>query len=171
MVGYSDSNKDGGILASQWSLFRAQRSCWRLVRPTGFLCASSMGEGTISRGAGPTHRFLRALPHGSIGGNLRLTEQETIAQKYANLGTAHYQLEMLVAGTAGSSLLQENQPRLHNPMEGVMDDLMESSRQAYQQLLEADGFIDFFREATPIDVIESSRIGSRPSRRSGAQSL
>ena len=112
------------------------------------------------------------MPHGSIGGNLRLTEQgETIAQKYANLGTAHYQLEMLVAGTAGSSLLQENQPRLHNPMEGVIDDLIESSRQAYRQLLEADGFIDFFREATPIDVIESSRIGSRPSRRSGQRSL
>ena len=86
--------------------------------------------------------------------------RKPFAQKYANLGTAHYQLEMLVAGTAGSSLLQENQPRLHNPMEGVMDDLMESSRQAYRQLLEADGFIDFFREATPIDVIESSRIGA-----------
>ena len=74
---------------------------------------------------------------------------------------------MLVAGTAGSSLLQENQPRLHNPKEGVMDDLMESSRQAYRQLLEADGFVDFFREATLIDVIESSRIGSRPSWRNG----
>ena len=78
---------------------------------------------------------------------------------------------MLVAGTAGSSLLQENRPRLHNSMEEVMDDLMESSRQAYRQLLEADGFIDFFREATPIDVIESNRIGSHPSRRSGQRRL
>ena len=173
MVGYSDSNKDGGILASQWSLFRAQEKLLEIGQAHGISLRFFHGRGgTISRGAGPTHRFLRALPHGSIGGNLRLTEQgETIAQKYANLGTAHYQLEMLVAGTAGSSLLQENQPRLHNPMEGVMDDLMESSRQAYRQLLEADGFIDFFREATPIDVIESSRIGSRPSRRSGQRSL
>ena len=173
MVGYSDSNKDGGILASQWSLFRAQEKLLEVGQAHGISLRFFHGRGgTISRGAGPTHRFLRALPHGSIGGNLRLTEQgETIAQKYANLGTAHYQLEMLVAGTAGSSLLQENQPRLHNPMEGVMDDLMESSRQAYRQLLEADGFIDFFREATPIDVIESSRIGSRPSRRSGQRSL
>ena len=173
MVGYSDSNKDGGILASQWSLFRAQEKLLEVGQAHGISLRFFHGRGgTISRGAGPTHRFLRALPHGSIGGNLRLTEQgETIAQKYANLGTAHYQLEMLVAGTAGSSLLQENQPRLHNPMEGVIDDLMESSRQAYRQLLEADGFIDFFREATPIDVIESSRIGSRPSRRSGQRSL
>jgi phosphoenolpyruvate carboxylase len=173
MVGYSDSNKDGGILASQWSLFRAQEKLLEVGQAHGISLRFFHGRGgTISRGAGPTHRFLRALPHGSIGGNLRLTEQgETIAQKYANLGTAHYQLEMLVAGTAGSSLLQENQLRLHNPMEGVMDELMESSRQAYRQLLEADGFIDFFREATPIDVIESSRIGSRPSRRSGQRSL
>ena len=150
-------------------MFRAQEKLREVGQAHGISLRFFHGRGgTISRGAGPTHRFLQALPHGSIGGNLRLTEQgETIAQKYANLGTAHYQLEMLVAGTAGSSLLQENQPRLHNPMEGVMDDLMESSRQAYRQLLEADGFIDFFREATPIDVIESSRIGSRPSRRSG----
>ena len=78
---------------------------------------------------------------------------------------------MLVAGTAGSSLLQENQPHLHNPMEGAMDDLMESSRQAYRGLLEVEGLIDFFREATPIDVIEPSRIGSRASRRHGRRSL
>ena len=173
MIGYSDSNKDGGILASQWSLFRAQEQLVEVGQNAGIALRFFHGRGgTISRGAGPTHRFLRALPHGSIGGNLRLTEQgETIAQKYANLGTAHYQLELLLAGTAGSSLLQEHQPRLHHPLEGVMDDLLESSRRSYRQLLEDEGFIDFFREATPIDVIESSRIGSRPSRRSGQRSL
>jgi phosphoenolpyruvate carboxylase len=173
MIGYSDSNKDGGILASQWSLFRAQEKLVEVGLECGVALRFFHGRGgTISRGAGPTHRFIRALPHGSVGGNLRLTEQgETIAQKYANLGTARYQLELLIAGTAGATLLQENYPRLHHPLEGVMDDLLEFSREAYRDLLETDGFLDFFQEATPIDVIESSRIGSRPSRRSGRRTL
>ncbi len=76
MVGYSDSNKDGGILASQWSLFRAQEKLLEVGQAHVISLRFFHGRGgTISRGAGPTHRFLRALPHGSIGGNLRLTEQ------------------------------------------------------------------------------------------------
>ena len=97
MVGYSDSNKDGGILASLWGLYRAQEELANVGAAAGVpICFFHGRGGTISRGAGPTHRFLRALPPGSMSGELRLTEQgETISQKYANRITAAHHLELL----------------------------------------------------------------------------
>ena len=91
-VGYSDSNKDGGIVASLWTLYRAQQALAAVGREHGARLLFFHGRGgTISRGAGPTHRFLRALPHDSFAGSLRMTEQgETIAQKYANRLTAAF---------------------------------------------------------------------------------
>ncbi|MCC6131839.1 MAG: phosphoenolpyruvate carboxylase [Acidobacteria bacterium] len=179
MVGYSDSNKDGGLFASHWALYRGQEAMAEAGRDLGTRIRVFHGRGgTISRGAGPTHRFLAALPHGALDGDLRMTDQgETIAQKYANKITAAHNLELLLAGVAGQTLLAR-QPRLarsrqkgSHPLEPVMDRLARESREAYEALLREDGFIEFFRQATPIDVIESSRIGSRPSRRSGQKSL
>ncbi|ABL00572.1 phosphoenolpyruvate carboxylase [Pelobacter propionicus] len=173
MIGYSDSNKDGGILASLWSLYRAQEAMAEAGRQCGVEVRFFHGRGgTISRGAGPTSRFLRGLPQGSVVGNLRLTEQgEVIAQKYANPMNAAYNLELLLAGTAGVSVTQNHCPKKANPLEPAMDRLAETSRRAYESLVTGDGFITFFRQATPIDVIESSRIGSRPARRSGGASI
>ncbi len=107
MLGYSDSNKDGGILASHWALHRAERRLARLARQRDVRLAFFHGRGgTVGRGAGPTHVFLAALPAGSLSGRMRVTEQgEVIAQKYSNRVTAAFQLERLLAGVARTSLL------------------------------------------------------------------
>ncbi len=173
MVGYSDSNKDGGILASLWGLYRAEETLASVAADVGVDVGFFHGRGgTISRGAGPTHRFLRALPPGSLAGTLRLTEQgETISQKYANGVTAEHNLELLLAGTAGAYLGTPTTRTTPHRLEPLMDDLAVSSRVAYADLLASEGFIEFFRQATPIDVIEHSRIGSRPARRTGRPSI
>jgi phosphoenolpyruvate carboxylase len=173
MIGYSDSNKDGGILASLWNLYRAQQNLAAVGEKHGVRIVFFHGRGgTISRGAGPTHRFIDALPQGSIQGEMRVTEQgESITQKYANHITAVNNLELLTAGVTQNTFLHDVAVRSETAQAKVMDRLAEFSREAYQDLIRTPRFIDFFRQATPIDVIEASRIGSRPSRRTGAASL
>jgi phosphoenolpyruvate carboxylase len=173
MLGYSDSNKDSGMLTSQWALHRAQESISNVGDSLGVEVRYFHGRGgTISRGAGPTHRFLESLPNRTIRGDLRLTEQgETIAQKYANRSTATYNLELLLAGVTGITLRQRN---IREPVDDVASEVGELSafsRDAYRALLRMEGFIDFYRSATPIDALELSSIGSRPSRRTGQRSL
>ena len=173
MVGYSDSNKDSGIFASQWGLQKAQSRLAQLARDTGVHIRFFHGRGgTVSRGAGPTHRFLEALPRGSLCGDIRLTEQgETIAQKFGNLSTATYNLELLVAGVTATTLAHSRSGiGLPSPAP-VLEKLLRASQRAYRSLLDADDFITFYRQATPIDALEHSRIGSRPSRRTGKPSL
>jgi phosphoenolpyruvate carboxylase len=173
MIGYSDSNKDGGILASLWGLYRAQETLAGVAEAEGATVRFFHGRGgTISRGAGPTHRFLRALPPGSMSGVLRLTEQgETISQKYANRITAAHNLELLLAGAAGSTIGTPATRVTEPNLEPVMDELAAASRTAYADLLHRDGFVEFFRLATPVDVIERSSIGSRPARRTGRATI
>jgi phosphoenolpyruvate carboxylase len=173
MIGYSDSNKDGGILASLWNLYRAQQNLAAVGAKHGVRIIFFHGRGgTISRGAGPTHRFIDALPQGSIQGEMRVTEQgESITQKYANHITAVNNLELLTAGVTQNTFLHDVAVRSEAAQAKVMDRLAEFSREAYQDLIRTPRFIEFFRQATPIDVIEASRIGSRPSRRTGAASL
>jgi phosphoenolpyruvate carboxylase len=173
MVGYSDSNKDGGIVASQWALQKAEARLVRVGHDRGVEIRFFHGRGgTVSRGAGPTHRFLEALPHGSLTGHLRLTEQgETIAQKYANPPTATYNLELLLAGTTATTIRHAQPGEPVHDIAPVMEKLAAASQRAYRALLETDGFLTFHRQATPIDALEHSRIGSRPSRRTGQASL
>jgi phosphoenolpyruvate carboxylase len=173
MIGYSDSNKDGGIITSLWTLYRGQDALADVGREHDVRVRFFHGRGgTISRGAGPTHRFINALPHSSLQGDLRLTEQgETIAQKYANRLNAAYNLELLMAGTTGATCRHRHTENDAHPLEPTMDTLAQKSRAAYQQLLDTDGFVRFFRQATPIDAIEASRIGSRPARRTGQQTI
>jgi phosphoenolpyruvate carboxylase len=173
MVGYSDSNKDGGIVASLWHLYQAQQALAAAAAAAGVRLRIFHGRGgTISRGAGPTHRFLSALPPRSVNGSFRMTEQgETIAQKYASRQTAAYNLELLVSGTA-AALVRGRRTRPEPPeLAPVMDRLARHSRQTYRALVTSDGFLTYFRQATPIDVIEASRIGSRPPRRTGRATL
>ena len=173
MIGYSDSNKDCGILASQWGLHEAQEAMTRVAGEEGIALRFFHGRGgTISRGAGPTHLFLDALPPGALQGDHRMTEQgETIAQKYANVSTSTYHLELLLAGVTGISLAGKRSERDIKVCSGIADFLAKASRKAYRNLIEAPGFISFYDQATPIDALESSRIGSRPKRRSGQRSL
>lgn len=173
MIGYSDSNKDGGILASLVNLRRAQKELVRVGKKHGVRIRFFHGRGgTISRGAGPTNRFIQALPFESLGGDLRLTEQgETIPQKYAHQSTAIYNLELFLAGVARKTLTDKHSDFSDHPLEATLSDLAQWARESYTELIHREGFVTFFRQATPIDAIEQSRIGSRPSRRTGQQSL
>ena len=175
MIGYSDSNKDGGILASLWGLHRAQRRLAQVGRARGCRLVFFHGRGgTIGRGAGPTDVFLDALPAGSLMGCLRVTEQgEVIAQKYANRLTATYHLERMLSGVASTTLRHHGDggSACAHPLEALWEQIVECSHRAYRGLVELDGFVAFFRQATPIDAIEQTRIGSRPARRTGRQTV
>ncbi len=172
MIGYSDSNKDGGILASFWALQCAQERLLSLAKGLSIPIRFFHGRGgTISRGAGPTDRFLASLPPGALAHGMKLTEQgETISQKYANLLTASYNLEVLLAGTIKHGALEsEGQPSAS--ARNVLKSISDISFAAYRDLITRKNFVLFFRSVTPVDVIEQSKIGSRPTRRSGSTSL
>jgi len=173
MLGYSDSNKDCGILASQWALHKAQRVLAGICEARGVRPVFFHGRGgTVGRGAGPTHWFMEALPHGSLGGGFRMTEQgETIAQKYAHLGSATYHTELLMASVTSSTAKHRQQEPAAQLDPELLDQLAAWSRGAYRDFLQTQGFIDFYRTATPIDALENARIGSRPARRTGQATL
>jgi phosphoenolpyruvate carboxylase len=173
MVGYSDSNKDGGIFASLWSLNQAQQKLTEVGNNHDVRIRFFHGRGgTISRGAGPTHRFIAGLPSGTIQGDMRLTEQgEMISQKYANTVTALYNLELLQAGTASHTLNVGKEDNLQKKLQPIVNKLYDYSLESYQNLVHSDDFVKFFSQATPIDIIESSSIGSRPARRTGKRSF
>ena len=173
MIGYSDSNKDGGILASQWYLYQAQSMLAEIGIKHKVKIRFFHGKGgSISRGAGPTHWFLRALPPGTINGDIRLTEQgETIERKYANKNNAVYNLELLTAGILSATLLQSHNVIKEHELASDFGYLVSKSMSVYKELIEKPGFIQFYEKATPIDAIEQSKIGSRPSRRTGTRSL
>ncbi|MFW5777790.1 MAG: phosphoenolpyruvate carboxylase [Bacteroidota bacterium] len=173
MVGYSDSNKDGGILSSQWNLYYSQGEMICIGEKHGVKIRFFHGKGgSISRGAGPAHWFIRSLPHTSVDGNIRLTEQgETIERKYANRVNAAYNLELLQANAVRATLVDKFTPRNGHPLTHELSLFERESVKHYTNLTNHPYFISFFRQATPIDAIENSRIGSRPSRRSGKKTL
>lgn len=173
MLGYSDSNKDGGIVASQWALHNAQREVAAVGKKHGIGIRYFHGRGgTISRGAGPINWFMRALPYGSLGGDFRMTEQgETIAQKYAYPDSASYHLETLSACVTRATVRHRGEEPPADPGIDLMPNLAAWSTATYRDLLETEGFISFYRQATPIDALEQTQLGSRPSRRTGAASL
>ena len=172
MLGYSDSNKDGGILSSLWHVRRAQAHLIQLGKDSGVQFQFFHGRGgTVSRGAGPTDRFLEALPPGSLQSGVRLTEQgETIAQKYSNVLTASNNLELWFAGTHAGRV-NGKRSAISDEWETRLDQLARFSREAYQSLIHSEGFEGFFRHATPVDVLQNSRMGSRPAARSGLRTV
>jgi len=170
MVGYSDSNKDGGIAAARWALHGALERMAHTAARHGITLTVFHGRGgTVSRGGGSVHKAVEAMPAASIGGRLRLTEQgEVIDAKYGLPQIAHREVERML----GAMVLREAGPSEHVPEEWreAADTLARHAREAYRSLVYDDArFLDLFRGATPIDVIERMAIGSRPaSRRSGA---
>jgi phosphoenolpyruvate carboxylase len=171
MLGYSDSAKDGGLFASRWALQRTQVLLTELAQRSGVRIAFFHGRGgSISRGGGKTERAVIAAPRGSVDGYLRLTEQgEVIHRKYGIRALALRNLEQ----TTGAVLRASLRPRPPEPREQqwreMTGHMAEVSRSHYRALVhEAEGFADYFRAATPIDVIERLRMGSRPPRRGGS---
>ena len=172
MLGYSDSNKDGGILTSRWNIYKAEERLTRVADEFGVrLCFFHGRGGTISRGGGKIHRFLDSMPPGSMSGHIKMTVQgETIANLFANRLTATYNLEMFVAGTARQAMIEGTGARDERRYR-MMDELVALARKTYRSLLDHPKFIEFYSQATPIDVLEQSKIGSRPARRTGKRSL
>jgi phosphoenolpyruvate carboxylase len=174
MIGYSDSNKDGGIIASAWHLYDAQVRLSEIGEKHKVKLRFFHGKGgTISRGAGPTHWFLRSLPPGTLSGPIRVTEQgETIERKYANMANAAYNLELLTAGMLHSAVLNKiDKAGTDDKRREVFSFMAKESQIAFAELTGHPSFIRFYEQATPIDAIESSKIGSRPARRTGKRSL
>ena len=175
MIGYSDSNKDGGFLASNWELAKAQLRLTRLGRECGAPIAFFHGRGgSVSRGGAPTGRAIAAQPAGSIQGRLRLTEQgEVVSFKYANRGTAAYQTELLAASVLEHSLKSEREQALvpTTEFDEAMEALSGPAHAAYRRLVEHPRLVDYFQAASPVEEIALLNIGSRPARRTGIRTL
>lgn len=176
MLGYSDSGKDGGIVASRWALQRAQVELLEVAQEAGIRIGFFHGRGgSASRGGGKIGPALLASPRGSVAGHLRVTEQgEVIHRKYGIRALAIRTLEQSTSATLVASL----RPRQPEPREAAwkqtMATLAQYGREAYRAFVDREGFVDYFRAATPIDVIERMTLGSRPSRRGtmkGVESL
>jgi len=175
MLGYSDSNKDGGYLAANWFLYRAQKELASGAREHGVKLRLFHGKGgSIDRGGGQSHRSLRAQPDAARGGRIRITEQgEVISLKYTNPVIAQRNLEQLTTAVIAVNCLPSQTDEARLPQwERWMDQLARDSFEFYQQLIyRTPEFQDYFWQATPIDLIEHLRIGSRPSRRRQTEDL
>ncbi|MBD8881498.1 phosphoenolpyruvate carboxylase [Rhodanobacter sp. 7MK24] len=167
MLGYSDSGKDGGTLASRWGLQRAQVELLEVAREHGITLAFFHGRGgSASRGGARIMPALLSSPRGSVAGRLRVTEQgEVIHRKYGIRALALRNLEQTVGAVLRASLRPRDEDAREVQWRERMHELSTRSRQAYRALVEREGFVDYFRTATPIDVIERMALGSRPSRR------
>ncbi len=176
MLGYSDSNKDGGYLAANWAL-TAPNWTWssRPARPEYACGSSTVAGGTVGRGGGPSYEAILAQPPGAVNGSLRLTEQgEVIAAKYAEPQMARRNWETLVAATLESTLLDVEglgwTPRAR-PID-ILDDLADRAQRAYAELVhDTPGFVDYFLASTPVSEIGAMNIGSRPTSRKATQSI
>ncbi|RZU34402.1 phosphoenolpyruvate carboxylase [Blastococcus saxobsidens] len=175
MLGYSDSNKDGGYLAANWALYRAELELVELARHEGVRLRLFHGRGgTVGRGGGPSYEAIRAQPPGAVAGALRITEQgEVIAAKYADPDLARRNLEALVAATLESTLLDvEGLGDDAEDAYALLDELAGGAQRAYRELVhETPGFVEWFRAATPIGELAELNIGSRPPSRKAGNSI
>jgi phosphoenolpyruvate carboxylase len=181
MLGYSDSNKDGGMLTSTWEIFRAHRDLHVVAREAGIKLRLFHGRGgTVGRGGGPTHRAIFAQPMDSFDGQLRITEQgEVLNFKYADEVLAERNLELMIA----ASLDALARPNARDPQghftgvlkpewEGALNELSEISYGFYRKhILEDPGVVTYFEQSTPVGELENAKIGSRPPRRSASTRL
>jgi phosphoenolpyruvate carboxylase len=171
MLGYSDSNKDGGMLPSTWELYRAHRSLHDVARDLGVKLTLFHGRGgTVGRGGGPTHRAITAQPPRSFSGEIRITEQgEVLNWKYSDEVLAESNLELMIAASAFAlaGLDWPDSAQLAR-WEPVVDELSRIAFAVYRErIADNPDMFPYFRQATPVDELEHARIGSRPSRRGG----
>jgi len=181
MLGYSDSNKDGGMLTSTWEIFRAHRDLHVVAREAGVKLRLFHGRGgTVGRGGGPTHRAIFAQPMDSFDGHLRITEQgEVLNFKYADEVLAERNLELMIAASL-DALARPNARdpeghftgRLRPEWESALDRMSATSFAYYREhILEDPGVLTYFEQSTPVGELENAKIGSRPSRRKASPSL
>ncbi len=176
MVGYSDSNKDGGYLCSQWSLSTAQRRLTAIAQRAGVELRFFHGRGgSVGRGGGPAFEAILALPAGTVNGSIRLTEQgEIVAAKYSNPAMARRNLETLVAATLEVTLLHGDagSDGIDPAFADAMDELASLAFDAYRTLVYGDArFVEFFRSITPTDEIAMLNVGSRPASRTASAAI
>lgn len=173
MLGYSDSCKDGGFLASNWYLFQAQRRLTQVAKRYKIKQKIFHGRGgAIGRGGGPVNKAILAQPAGTINGRIKITEQgEVISSKYSNPHTTERNLELVLSAALKATLLDSRDPKKVRGWERVMSELAEVSYRSYRNLVyDTENFVQYFMESTPIDEVTRLNIGSRPARRkSGGQ--
>ena len=167
MLGYSDSNKDGGFLTSTWELYKAETHLVTVFEKAGVKLRLFHGRGgTVGRGGGPSYEAILAQPHGTVNGQIRLTEQgEIIASKFSNKDIGRRNLELLVAATLEASLMPQSEDSAHlaqlREFETVMAEISDRAYKAYRNLVyETPGFTDYFFSATPIAEIAELNLGS-----------
>ena len=173
MLGYSDSNKDGGTIASKWNLYKAEKLLTKVGQKNNTEIFFFHGTGgTISRGGGKYHRFLESMPENTVSGTIKITVQgESVAQLFGNPMTANYNLNALSSGVARHIIKNKsNVEEAVYPLETI-DFLAQKSFEHYRKLIETPGFINFYSKVTCIDLLEKSKIGSRPARRTGTRTL
>ncbi len=173
MLGYSDSNKDGGYVTSNWELYKAELALVSVFKAHGVRLRFFHGRGgTVGRGGGPSYDAILAQPPGSVQGELRLTEQgEVIASKYANREIGRRNLEALFAATVRAANDTAPRPE-HEEFHAVMEELSEAAMRVYRDLVyETPGFLEYFRATTPIREIAELNIGSRPASRKPSHAI
>jgi phosphoenolpyruvate carboxylase len=165
MLGYSDSNKDAGILASSFALYRAQKALVRVARAHGLTLEIFHGRGgSIGRGGGPAQRAIESLPHGSIDGRFKLTEQgEVVGWKYLLSEIAERNLEITTSGVLRASLEKSDDDL--SELESAFEEVAKTSLDAYRSLVRDPDFIAYYEASTPLEEIALLNIGSRPARR------
>lgn len=175
MLGYSDSNKDGGFLTSNWELYKAEVELVRVFKKYGITLRLFHGRGgTVGRGGGPSYQAILAQPPGSVNGQIRITEQgEVIASKYANPEIGQRNLETLVSATLEATLLNHSEINSEaTSFHQVMETLSNEAFKAYRNLVyETPEFVDYFRQSTPISEISELKIGSRPASRKASKAI
>ena len=175
MLGYSDSNKDGGFFCASFELFEAQRRLIRVGEKSGVAISFFHGRGgSVSRGGAPAGRAIAAQPAGTVGGRMRVTEQgEVVSSKFANRGTAQINLETLTAAVLQHSLKSkvEDVQRVNADHQAAVEKIAQLSFKAYQKLAHDPGLMTYFQQSSPVEELALLKIGSRPSRRFGAKGL
>jgi phosphoenolpyruvate carboxylase len=174
MLGYSDSNKDGGFVTSGWELYKAEISLVEVFERHGVRLRLFHGRGgSVGRGGGPSYDAIIAQPGGAVNGQIRITEQgEIISSKYSNAEVGRNNLEILAAATLEASLLHPRQPAPKREYLTAMDELSDFAFKAYRGLVyETDGFVDYFWNSTVINEIATLNIGSRPASRKKTRAI